>query len=374
MFGSARIRIIFSPDASAFPVSDIDVMRYKNIVLDIKGTVEWSCVFPWISRYPSGYTTVSTFPRTLDFEEYAFGKVYVQMLNPIQNFSATSTTSIGVTVFGSLGEDAEWSNLREVYWYPQEDIYYPTKKESGKSIFQYLTGENEPILVPQPGFTHNDDGTRVRKRKEMFIPSRFVNQVIANTDLVTLFENTFPSLGPVTLTIPDKVNLADVGTRWTEIFSRSCSVFTENVTALGQYYSVQTFLTNGQFAWLLAMFRVLRGSIRVKIIPHAPARLSAVDVRGISDRAVFNEFNMSGWTYGDEITRQPLEFVVPFYRNILYFNASTIYYKGENLFDNWGFFVKTLDGSTVTCDFLISIGPDFRVGLPIVCPPVKVHI
>jgi hypothetical protein len=373
MFASARVRIVYIPDDVSFPASDIDVMRFKNVIVDIKGTTEYSLFVPYLSRYPSLYTTVAEFPRTLDFAEYAFGRVFVQLLNPIQNFSSGSTADIGVVVFGSMGEDAVFANLREVYWNPVQDIYFPTAKKKTGILSKLLPEKvKDQITVPQPGFTHNDDGSRTIKHQEVFIKGRYINQVLANTDLVGLFSNTFPSMGPVNLTVPDKVNLADVGTRWTEVFSRSISVVSDGIGSSGTYYSIQGLLAGSRFSWLFAMFRVLRGSVRVKIIPRTPGRLAAVDVRGLSVTNPNEVHNLSGWTYGDEITRQPIEFVVPYYRNCLYFNASTRYYKGQDHFDNWGFYVQTTDSSTMTIEILLSLGPDFRVGLPIVCPPVEV--
>jgi hypothetical protein len=279
----------------------------------------------------------------------------------------------------ACGEDMIFSNLRELFWIPKTDPFVPTDKKDKRSylskflpMIKSKSTLNDQIDVPAPFYTHNADGSRANPPQEMFVKSHFVNQVLANTDLVTMFSKTFPSMGPTTLTVPDKVNLADVVTRWTEIFSRSIKVYHDGIATSGTFYSLEQMMLAGKFVWLFALFRVLRGSFRVKIIPHENTRIVAVDVRGLSETIPTEAHNLCGWTYGDTVTRQPLEFVVPFYRNMLYFNACTTYYKGAQAFDNWGFYVQSIDGTTPVIEILLSVGPDFRVGLPIVTPPVTI--
>jgi hypothetical protein len=380
MFASARVRLIYAPAGVSLPADDVDIMRFKNVVVDIKGTTEYSLYVPYLSRYPSLYTVTSTFGRTLDVSEYSIGTIYCQLLNPIQNFSSGSTAAIGVSLFMSCGEDMIFSNLRELFWIPKTDPFVPgpDKKDKRGYLSKFLptikskSTLNDQIDVPAPFYTHNADGSRAHPPQEMFIKSHFVNQVLANTDLVTMFTKTFPSMGPTTLTVPDKVNLADIVTRWTEIFSRSIKVYHDGIATSGTYYGLESMMLAGKFVWLFALFRVLRGSFRVKIIPHENTRIVAVDVRGLSETIPTEAHNLCGWTYGDTVTRQPLEFVVPYYRNLLYFNACTTYYKGAQAFDNWGFYVQSIDGTTPVIEILLSVGPDFRVGLPIVTPPVTI--
>lgn len=331
-FTTFRLRVWWTPTPSAIPDNDV-CGDYATKIYNVNGPTCFDFSVPWNTGYFANYCNYdnANLPYTPPQDYLNNGYLFFQLITDIQ-IQGNNPESVYIVVFSSMAEDA---------------VFYRPRHKS-------MTVEHE-AYTPQ-GDTSSP----------------------ATEELTAVFRKVFPPLYESQSVMYERLTQSDAIASWTEYFSAPIRIFTHTQAAgTVDTFNLLTYFFDGSgpFKPLVAAFQNHRGSIRVMIVPKE----GCDKVRFFATPNIGNMLNSDygtydGWTFSDYITRQPLEFKVPWYSPYLFMNEG---------FNNWGnlsqfgFRIRPVrdDGAATNCkfDIFLSLGEDFVSSVPISLPDITIN-
>lgn len=334
-FTTARVRVFWMPASGMTVPTGITAGDYINTVYNIDSATVIEFTVPYNTAYFCSNTRANntTTGQTVSTAQTRNGELIIQLLTEIQ-VQGNNTQELTLIGFQSCAEDMVFSR-------PAHAPRHPTYVAEIDAV---VDGEAQ-MGTPQAD------------------------------EIRSTFRRTFPPLFKHEHIVLDRVTLSDCSSSFTEYWSAPYLVQRQSI-ATGTstvFINFKDFMfgSSSPFSWMFAAFQNHRGSMRCKVVP----RTNCDDVRFRARPVVGNMVNSSlygdhvGFCYGDYVTRQALEFKVPYYSNYLFINEGFDGFVSNSDFGAEIEFIHDGTNSTNTVfDIFLSVGEDFVPATPITLP------
>jgi len=351
-FTTSRIRIVHLDDVP--PATDVGGGNVVSEVCDITGDTVYNFTVPymkdrlWLNSIEPGQTTDSA-------NTIFNGWIGIYLINTVTSGDSVSDTGIDCNMWMSGASDFR--------------VARPTSRSMNA---------NTSTLKKQPWYP-----TLPFEKKfysEMSTSPHFPREI---------FKTEFKSLIPAKATMIEGINMGEEITRWTQLFKRYSAYYSNslapansefaiavNTIVTGGRLATENFVTNSNkddaFPCFMNSFLFWRGSMRLKFLPLYSAQAGSLRVFNNHDGMVSSTITASpfeGATYGDTITRLPVEVEIPFYFPYVMTGTSLPIEPGTQNYHFETHYGVRYDwysptGNQITMDIYQAVGDDFSIGYP----------